>query len=60
MIISDCRKGFVTNELLALVRKAARFLSVDPKPNGLLNYSTDLLYPQPARSFWSLRVCLGK
>ena len=46
VIISDYGKGFVTNELLALVRKAARFLSVDPKPSRLLDYSQpDLLTP---------------
>ena len=46
VIISDYGKGFVTNELLALVRESARFLAVDPKPSRLLDYSQpDLLTP---------------
>lgn len=46
VIVSDYGKGFVTNELLSLVREAAMFLAVDPKPSRLLDYShPDLLTP---------------
>ena len=46
VIVSDYGKGFVTNELLSLVRKAAPFLAVDPKPSRLLDYSNpDLFTP---------------
>ena len=46
VIISDYGKGFVTNQLLALVRENASFLAVDPKPSRLLDYSMpDLLTP---------------
>ena len=46
VIVSDYGKGFVTNQLLALVRKNASFLAVDPKPSRLLDYSIpDLLTP---------------
>ena len=46
VIVSDYGKGFVTNQLLALVRKNANFLAVDPKPSRLLDYSKpDLLTP---------------
>ena len=46
VIVSDYGKGFVTNELLSLVREASSFLAVDPKPSRLLDYShPDLLTP---------------
>ena len=46
VIVSDYGKGFVTNELLSLVREASPFLAVDPKPSRLLDYShPDLLTP---------------
>jgi D-beta-D-heptose 7-phosphate kinase/D-beta-D-heptose 1-phosphate adenosyltransferase len=46
VIVSDYGKGFVTNQLLALVRAHASFLAVDPKPSRLLDYSKpDLLTP---------------
>lgn len=46
VIISDYGKGFVTNEMLALFRQSARFMSVDPKPSRLLDYSSpDILTP---------------
>ena len=46
VIISDYGKGFVTNEMLALLRQSARFMSVDPKPSRLLDYSSpDILTP---------------
>ena len=46
VILSDYGKGFVTNELITLVREASPFLSVDPKPSRLLDYSQpDLLTP---------------
>lgn len=46
VIVSDYGKGFVTNELLSLVRQSAKFVSVDPKPSRLLDYSKpDLLTP---------------
>ncbi|MEL0099590.1 MAG: PfkB family carbohydrate kinase, partial [Opitutae bacterium] len=46
VIVSDYGKGFVTNELLCLVRKSAQFLAIDPKPSRLLDYSKpDLLTP---------------
>lgn len=46
VIVSDYGKGFVTNELLSLVRKSSKFLAVDPKPSRLLDYSEpDLLTP---------------
>ncbi len=52
VIISDYGKGFVTNELIALVRKVARFLAIDPKPSRLLNYShPDLLTPNRLEAF---------
>jgi rfaE bifunctional protein kinase chain/domain len=46
VIVSDYGKGFVTNELLSLVRQSAKFVSVDPKPCRLLDYAKpDLLTP---------------
>ena len=46
VIISDYGKGFVTNEMVALLRQSSRFLSVDPKPRRLLDYSgPDVLTP---------------
>ncbi len=46
VIGSDYGKGFVTNELLSLVREASPCLAVDPKPSRLLDYShPDLLTP---------------
>ena len=46
VIVSDYGKGFVTNELIALIREASPFLSVDPKPSRLMDYSKpDLLTP---------------
>ena len=46
VIISDYGKGFVTNELLALLRENAAFVAIDPKPSRLLNYcNPDLLTP---------------
>jgi len=46
VIVSDYGKGFVTNELLSLVREASPFLAVDPKPSRLLDYrNPDLLTP---------------
>lgn len=46
VIVSDYGKGFVTNQLLALVREYASFLAVDPKPSRLLDYSMpDILTP---------------
>ena len=46
VIVSDYGKGFVTNELLSLVREASPFMAVDPKPSRLLDYShPDLLTP---------------
>ena len=46
VIVSDYGKGFVSNELFRMVRKNAKFVSVDPKPSRLLEYeSPDLLTP---------------
>jgi rfaE bifunctional protein kinase chain/domain len=46
VIISDYGKGFVTNDLLSLIRETAQFVSVDPKPSRLLKYANpDLLTP---------------
>lgn len=46
VIISDYGKGFVTNELLALLRENSSFVAIDPKPSRLLNYyNPDLLTP---------------
>ena len=46
VIISDYGKGFVSNELIALLRSSSSFLAVDPKPSRLLDYSApDLLTP---------------
>ncbi len=46
VIVSDYGKGFVSEELLSLVRPTAHFLSVDPKPSRPLAYSQpDLLTP---------------
>ena len=46
VIVSDYGKGFVSDDLLSLVRSSAQFLSVDPKPSRPLAYSqSDLLTP---------------
>lgn len=46
VIVSDYGKGFVTDQLLGIVSKNARFLSIDPKPSRLLQYANpDLLTP---------------
>ncbi len=46
VIVSDYGKGFVTDELLALLRPVARFLAIDPKPSRRLAYfEPDLLTP---------------
>lgn len=46
VIVSDYGKGFVSEELLSLVRPYAQFLSVDPKPSRPLAYThPDLLTP---------------
>ena len=46
VIVSDYGKGFVSDELLSLVRPSAQFLSVDPKPSRPLAYGQpDLLTP---------------
>jgi len=46
VIVSDYGKGFVSEELLSLVRPTAQFLSVDPKPSRPLAYGQpDLLTP---------------
>lgn len=46
VIISDYGKGFVTNELISLLKSTASFLAIDPKPNRLLDYkSPDLFTP---------------
>ena len=46
VIVSDYGKGFVTNQLLDLVRENANFVSIDPKPSRQLKYTTpDLLTP---------------
>ncbi len=46
VIISDYGKGFVTNELIMLIRQYATFVAVDPKPSRLLNYcKPNLLTP---------------
>ena len=46
VIVSDYGKGFITNDLLSLVRQSAKFVSVDPKPSRLLDYAKpDLLTP---------------
>jgi D-beta-D-heptose 7-phosphate kinase/D-beta-D-heptose 1-phosphate adenosyltransferase len=46
VILSDYGKGFITNSLLELVSKDAKFTSVDPKPSRLLQYvKPNLLTP---------------
>ena len=46
VIISDYGKGFITNDLLSLIRETAQFVSIDPKPSRLLKYANpDLLTP---------------
>ncbi len=46
VIISDYGKGFITNELLELVKVHAKFISIDPKPSRLLEYAKpNLLTP---------------
>ncbi|MDG0963789.1 MAG: PfkB family carbohydrate kinase [Opitutales bacterium] len=46
VIISDYGKGFISNELLSLLRLHSSFLAVDPKPSRLLDYcKPDLLTP---------------
>ena len=51
VIVSDYAKGFVNDELVALLRSEAKFLAVDPKPSRSLNYdSPDLMTPNKAES----------
>ena len=46
VIVSDYGKGFVSNQLLDLVRENASFVSIDPKPSRQLQYtSPDLFTP---------------
>ena len=46
VIISDYGKGFVSDDLLWIIRRNANFVSIDPKPSRLLNYNKpDLLTP---------------
>jgi len=46
VIISDYGKGFLTNDLLELLRSHSSFIAVDPKPSRLLDYcKPDLLTP---------------
>ena len=46
VIISDYGKGFITNELLEMVKVHAQFTSIDPKPSRLLEYNKpNLLTP---------------
>ena len=46
VIISDYGKGFITNELIKLIRNEASFVAVDPKPSRLLEYTEpNLLTP---------------
>ena len=46
VVVSDYGKGFVTNDLLSLLSSSAKFVSVDPKPGRLLQYTNvDLLTP---------------
>ena len=46
IIISDYGKGFVTNELISIVREHSSFMSIDPKPSRLLDYcNPNLLTP---------------
>ena len=46
VIVSDYGKGFVTDDLIKLVRNSAKFVAVDPKPSRPLQYSyPDLLTP---------------
>ncbi len=46
VIISDYGKGFVSDDLLRIIRGNANFVSIDPKPSRLLNYNKpDLLTP---------------
>jgi len=46
VIVSDYGKGFVSEELLSLVRPCSQFLSVDPKPSRPIAYAQpDLLTP---------------
>ena len=46
VIISDYGKGFVSSELISLLRSTSSFLAIDPKPSRLLDYAKpDLLTP---------------
>ena len=46
VVVSDYGKGFVSNELLFLLKESAKFLAIDPKPIRLLEYpQPDLLTP---------------
>jgi D-beta-D-heptose 7-phosphate kinase/D-beta-D-heptose 1-phosphate adenosyltransferase len=46
VIVSDYGKGFVSDDLLRIIRENAPFVSIDPKPSRLLNYKNpDLLTP---------------
>ena len=46
VIVSDYGKGFVSDELLKIIRANASFVSIDPKPSRLLHYQKpDLLTP---------------
>ena len=46
VIVSDYGKGFVSSELISLLRSTSCFLAIDPKPSRLLDYAKpDLLTP---------------
>ena len=51
VIVSDYGKGFVNDDLLALLRREANFLAVDPKPRRTVRYgSPDLMTPNRSES----------
>ena len=60
VIISDYGKGFITNELIKLIRNEASFVAVDPKPSRLLEYTEpNLLTPNRLEAFracWCLSI----
>jgi len=51
VIVSDYGKGFITDDLLVLLRREAEFLAIDPKPRRKVSYSSpDLMTPNKTES----------
>ena len=51
VIVSDYGKGFITDDLLVLLRRETEFLAIDPKPRRKVSYSSpDLMTPNKTES----------